>query len=448
MRSRINKYLAALVLTLAAAGCATTPPNVTSIPNSANPTTEIERTDQLLKEAQDRQVDALSPENYADAKKALDKAKEKKAKNKSNEDILEQVSYSRAWLEQANAKAELAQTSMKDITDARAGALRAGAPQMFEKDWKKADKQLENITKSIEKGNLKPADKKGEELTAFYRDLEINSVKKSHLEKAEDNIKSAKKDGAEKRAPKTFSLAQMKYENAEKLINSDPRNSEAIRRASDDANRESVHLLDVTRKVNAGNTEDLVLLSERQQRTISSLKNEYSSTEQELQSSQQQLSQSEQERVALVGKQAELEKTKELTEKADRLRKEFKPNEAEVYVENGKLMVRLKGLQFASNKSTLNPKSQALLKKVDTALTDIDASKVTIEGHTDSTGSFEKNKELSEQRAEAVQKYLVTNGAVAEEQVEAVGVGPEKPISDNTTPQGRAQNRRIDLVIE
>ncbi|KHD88396.1 MAG: membrane protein [Bdellovibrio sp. ArHS] len=448
MRSRISKYFAALVLTLAAAGCATTPPNVTSIPSSANPTTEIEKTDQLLKEAQDRQVDALSPENYADAQKALHKAKEKKAKNKSNEDILKQVSYSRAWLDQANAKAELAQTSMKDITDARAGALRAGAPQMFEKDWKKADKQLEDITKSIEKGNLKPADKKGEELTAYYRDLEIQSVKKSHLEKAEDNIKAAKKDGADKRAPRTYSLAEMKFENADKLIHSDPRNSEAIRRASEDATRESIHLLEVTRKVNAGNTEDLVLLSERQQRTISSLRNEYSSTEQELQQSQHQLSQSEQERVALVGRQAELEKTQIVTEKADKLRSQFKPNEAEVYVENGKVMVRLKGLQFASNKSTLNPKSQALLKKVDTALSEIDANKVTIEGHTDSTGSWEKNKELAEKRAAAVEKYLVVNGAIAEEKVDAVGVGPEKPISDNTTPQGRAQNRRIDLVIE
>lgn len=138
MISRTKQYVAAVALAIAIAGCAGKPPQYQTISSSANPTTEIERTEEMLRDAQGRQVDVLSPKNFADARKTLEKAKDKKEKGKSNEDILEQVSYSRGWLNEANAKAEIAETSMKDITDARAGALRAGAPSLYPKEWKKS----------------------------------------------------------------------------------------------------------------------------------------------------------------------------------------------------------------------------------------------------------------------------------------------------------------------
>lgn len=447
MTLRMNS-LAGVALVVIMAACASKPPQYERIAPTSNPTTEIDRTDQMLREALDRQVDVLSPKNFADAEKALNKAKEQKARGKSNEDILQQVSYARGWLNEANSKAEIAQTSMKDITDARGGAVRAGAPHLFPREWDKADKQLQSITSSLEKGRLGPVEKKGNDLVTYYRDLETASVKKSYLSAAEENIKAAKKEHADKKAPRTYELAVMKYENAIKLINSDPRNNVAIRSAADDANRESVHLLEVAQKVNAGNTEDLVLTAERQQRQISSLRNEYSSTSQELEQSQKQLTEADKQRMQLEQARAELEKTRALNETAEKIRGQFKPNEAEVFTESGKLMVRLKGLQFPTNQATLGPKNQALLKKVQTALSDVKPSKITVEGHTDSTGSPDRNTILSEERAQAVEHYLVTNGAIDEEKVEAVGMGSDDPISDNTTAQGRAQNRRIDLVIE
>lgn len=453
---RREKAFIALTFALTlVAGCASKPPSYETISSSANPSTEIERTDEMLRDAKDRQVDVLSPENFTDASKALEKAKKQKDKGKANEKILESVAYSRGWLKEANEKAEISQTSLKDVTDARGGALRAGTPTLFTHEWNRAEDELAEISTAIEKGNLTPAEKRGDKLITKYRELERRSIIKAQLGKAEDNIKLAKKDGAEKRAPKSYEIAQMKYDNAERLINSDPRNLEAIRRASEDATQESVHLTDVTRKVKAGNTEDLVLVSERQQRTISSLRSEQTSTEKELAQSQGQLEQSQsqldaaaRERMAMAERQSQLEKEKNLSATADEIRKQFKPSEAEVYTEGGKLMVRLRALQFASNKAEIAPKNVALLKKVQTALNNVEASKITVEGHTDSSGDLEKNKALSEKRAEAVEKYLVKNGVVAENKVEAVGVGPEKPISDNATPQGRAQNRRIDLVIE
>ncbi len=319
---------------------------------------------------------------------------------------------------------------------------------VYPKEWKKAGDELEDITSAIEEGKLSPAEKKGNDLTARYRELEIMSVTKSNLGAAQDNIKTAKKDDAEKKAPKTFGVATLKYQNAEKLIKANPKNTEAIRRASEDATRESIHLVDVTHKVNAGNTEDLVLVTERQQRTISGLRTEASSTEQELQQSQEQLTEAEQQRAALAQKQTELEKTQNLSATAEKIRRQFKPNEAEVFTQSGKLMVRLKALQFPSSQATLGPKNQAFLKRVEAALGGVDASKITVEGHSDSTGKAETNRVLSEKRAAAVESYLINSGTVEKNQVESIGMGPDSPISDNNTASGRAQNRRIDLVIE
>lgn len=428
---RTHKVIATLAVAGFIAGCASTPPNVQEISSSANPTSEIEKTEAMLKEAKANQVDALSPQNYADAEKALEKAKNKKEKDKPNADILEQVAYSRAWLNQANSKADLVRTSLKDITDARGGALRAGAPNLYSKDWDKAEKELEKVTHSIEKGNLRPADKKGEDLVAKYRSLELMSVTKANLGTAKDNIDTALKEGAEKGAPRSLAAAQSRYEAAEKAIIANPRNPMAFTRISQDATRESQHLVDVTRKVAAGNSEDLVLMAERQQRQISNLRSEYVSA------------QTDADRTRM-----ELERQQELLNRAQALRGELAPSEAEVFVENDKLKVRLKGLQFPTAQSNLGPRNQALLKKVDSALAGLKPSRVIVEGHTDSVGSAEANRILSEKRAQSVEKFLVSQGAISADKVEAVGMGFENPIGDNRTATGRAQNRRIDLVIE
>ena len=72
---------------------------------------------------------------------------------------------------------------------------------------------------------------------------------------------------------------------------------------------------------------------------------------------------------------------------------------------------------------------------------------VTIEGHTDSTGSAQMNQELSQKRAEAVKTYLVANKTLPSTRIRATGYGPSRPLAPETTPEGRAMNRRIDVLI-
>jgi len=74
-------------------------------------------------------------------------------------------------------------------------------------------------------------------------------------------------------------------------------------------------------------------------------------------------------------------------------------------------------------------------------------SYIVVEGHTDNVGSADLNQKLSEQRAKAVMQYLIDRG-IDEKRLQAVGYGLTKPVADNKTEEGRAKNRRVELVIK
>ena len=105
------------------------------------------------------------------------------------------------------------------------------------------------------------------------------------------------------------------------------------------------------------------------------------------------------------------------------------------------------GVLFPSGGHTLSAAAMTSLDKVAAALTDKAADRpVTIEGHTDSRGADGMNLELSQKRAEAVRTYLVSHG-VAAATVAAVGKGEGVPIADNESAEGRATNRRVEIVV-
>lgn len=113
------------------------------------------------------------------------------------------------------------------------------------------------------------------------------------------------------------------------------------------------------------------------------------------------------------------------------------------------MVITLSGsVLFASNQSDLLPGAQSKLNDVADALTKQDSeSKIVVEGHTDSQGAPAYNQDLSQRRAQAVRDYLVAHG-IAADRVTAQGFGLTKPIADNATPEGRANNRRVEIVVQ
>jgi len=121
---------------------------------------------------------------------------------------------------------------------------------------------------------------------------------------------------------------------------------------------------------------------------------------------------------------------------------------AAVKEEERGLVITLSGsVLFASNKSELLPSAQDRLNHVAEALLATKERKLTVDGYTDSQGSSSFNLELSQRRADAVRNYLVSRGYPAE-LIVAVGVGKDSPIADNKTAEGRANNRRVEIVVD
>jgi outer membrane protein OmpA-like peptidoglycan-associated protein len=117
-----------------------------------------------------------------------------------------------------------------------------------------------------------------------------------------------------------------------------------------------------------------------------------------------------------------------------------------VIVKENKIVITQR-IYFATNKATIKRRSYSILNQVALVLKANPQIKgVRVEGHTDSRGKPERNKVLSQQRAESVRDYVIAQG-IEPARLFAVGYGPERPIADNKTRQGRADNRRVEFVI-
>lgn len=106
------------------------------------------------------------------------------------------------------------------------------------------------------------------------------------------------------------------------------------------------------------------------------------------------------------------------------------------------------GIYFDFNKDTLKPESEPVLKEIAQTMADNPGWKLTVEGHTDNVGGDPYNLELSKRRAAAVKQALVSQYNIAPERLLTGGFGASRPIETNDTLEGRARNRRVELVRE
>lgn len=113
--------------------------------------------------------------------------------------------------------------------------------------------------------------------------------------------------------------------------------------------------------------------------------------------------------------------------------------------ENVKIAI---GVLFATGKADIREDSTEDIKKLGVFMQTYPTTTTVIEGHTDSVGSAALNKDLSQRRAEAVREYLTKNYNIDANRIKAVGYGPDRPVADNATAEGRQKNRRIEAAIE
>lgn len=108
--------------------------------------------------------------------------------------------------------------------------------------------------------------------------------------------------------------------------------------------------------------------------------------------------------------------------------------------------VAVRGILFDTGSDRIRPESTPTLTEIGETLRRHASLRLRIEGHTDSVGSAEANRTLSERRAEAVRRYLIEQYGIDASRLEAAGRGDARPIDSNETPEGRQNNRRVELV--
>jgi outer membrane protein OmpA-like peptidoglycan-associated protein len=176
----------------------------------------------------------------------------------------------------------------------------------------------------------------------------------------------------------------------------------------------------------------LQALKDQQVQTTSA---ELSSARQQLQTQGQALAMSEQERAA-----------------ADRRAQQAAADLARIasvkQEPRGMVITLSGGVLFASAKWDLLPQAQVKLNQVAGVLSKQDKdSKIVVQGYTDSQGGASFNQDLSQHRADSVRSFLVSHG-IASDRVTAQGFGPSNPVADNASPEGRADNRRVEIVVQ
>jgi len=147
---------------------------------------------------------------------------------------------------------------------------------------------------------------------------------------------------------------------------------------------------------------------------------------------------------ALQQRQQELQQARA---EADKAQAELRDSNA-LREEEGRLIISLSGgVLFDSGGATLSKAAEQRLDTVAHALGAYKDRPILIEGYTDSQGSDTKNQELSQRRADAVRSYLEQRGVEAG-QIRSVGKGESNPVASNDTAEGRASNRRVEIVID
>lgn len=426
-------------------------PTIQEYPATADPQEEVTRLDGDITEALHGQMDVLSPSHMKEARDALEDARKGLSNQDDPKDILHNVAKGRAHLGSANEFTQVAHQNIEDVALARKAALKAGAESFYTADFKDTDDKLKSVTSGIENNNLAAAVKKRTELQDAYLALELRAIQESQLGTAKQRIKQAKDEGAKTYAPRSLAMAEKSVADSEAFITANRHSSDAVEARARKTLADADHALKITRDSKSGKkvpSEEMALKLEREQNEVQTKRSQLNAEQgvsKALAESNAALSKSNS---TLDNNNSALLADKEFARKFEAARAQFSPSEAEVYRQGNTLTIRLRGLQFPTAKAVLRQDNFALLAKVHKVIRDFGNSSVIIEGHTDSIGGKAVNESLSSKRAEAVREYLVTNAEAGQLNISAVGYDYQKPLATNKTASGRAQNRRVDVLIK
>ncbi len=469
--------------------CAGSKLTIQPVSKTENPSALIQKLQTQINAARNDQVDQLSPTWFARAEASLDEARTGFEQGTKLSDILDQMALSRAQLEQARSYADLSRYHLAEVLESRAAAQKVGA-EILSNDFSKAEKHFARLVKSVEQEDFRYVQDNKDAVRAQYRQLELRSISNIALADVRKRIQLARDRDMDELAPKSFALAVEKLDEAETFIRENRYDKDGIQARSAQARffmERMQQVAHASAQIAEMPPEDIVLWMESnlhqigsrlkqtdhrnlpfdaQQEHIASAINSLEKEkieanrrngekETQIETLQQRMAELEgrtyqvaADKQRLAAEKERLAAEKQFNELFNQVQGYFSADEAEVYKQRNELIVRLKSMRFPVGQASVLPENHDLLAKVQKAILAFGEPYVVIEGHTDSTGSPTKNDQLSQARAEAVRQYLKASGTVPLDKLTAVGYGSSRPLAPNETAEGRAVNRRIDLIIK
>jgi outer membrane protein OmpA-like peptidoglycan-associated protein len=434
--------------------------------------------DEAMQVAREARADVLAPRSYGDAMEHYQDAEENLRRGRSIERIQRDLDRAVESFRKATEASSLAVVTLASAIQARDDAEEANAAVFASDQWKDAESKFAFAATRLEGGNVNSARSRADVAETSYRQAELTAIKANYLDETRRLIAQADDDRVDRYAPKTLAKAQALLAQAETALTTNRYDTDEPRNIARQAKYEvlhAMHLAKVLKPVRDRDVslEDFALVGESAIVAISSkldfaaeLDQGYDPATAKINEQIDRLQKDSYElgerRVQIEGLEAEilaleqqlgtqsqrLALQEERRQKIRQVEAMFAPGEAEVFTQGPNLLIRPVGLVFPTGTETIQTQYFGILRKLQDAIRVFPNSTVLIEGHTDSFGSDATNLTLSEKRALAVREYLLANmQGVSPGDFQAIGYGESRPAANNETVEGRAKNRRIDLII-
>lgn len=469
VRKKIGIMAVLIVAVCFLSACAGTTLKMESIAASEKPVEQVSRLDKEIGKARNNQLNVLAPTWFGKAEASLNQAKKGLEDEDELVEVLKNIAYGQAHLQRAKEAGNLVRTELRNVIKSRGLARAAGATN-FGEDYAKAEEQFFKLTRAIEKNDLRWARKNKEKVIKTFNKLELRAIK-GILDEVRKLIKEGEKSGAKKIAPKMLKIARDRLSDVDAFISQHRYKKKEIHKHSNEALFQARRLLQViqqSKKIKRMKPEQITLWFEgmlyktaselsapdmRDQPLETQVESILSSVTALVEDNKFMVRKLKTQQTDLEHMQTQIASKESLVAEKrfqqlfSEVQTYFSPNEAEVYKQGNRLVIRLKAIRFPVGKDYIMPSNYSMLNKVQRAIRTFGEPEVVIEGHTDSTGSKALNEHLSQRRAEAVREYFVANGTLTRDAISAIGYGSEQPLVSNKTAKGRAINRRIDILI-
>jgi len=444
-----------------------------------------------LDKAHTEQVDVLSPTRFQSATNAYQAALKDAEKGRSGERIHNQLSEGMNAIQSATAAATTARETLRSVISTRSDAVTAKAPELAPEQWAKAADRFSQAMVKLERNELQDAQKRAAEAEVLLREVELTAIKNGLLNEARGLIAQVDAGKAEKQAPRTVAAAKRYLAQADQEISRNRYDTTVPVNLAAQASYEARHALYLARLIretedkrgDQAGLEELILSWEEPLRQIATAldlqpkfdaglqptmqallahvqqqgnevqrltrelrdrNDQIQALNTEMQKLEARLGGVSQERIAL---QRRVDAQERLRANVAAIENSFAASEARIQRQNDDVVISLLGIRFPTGRATIDAANAPLMGKVRDALAMFPGATLVIEGHTDSSGGDSANLLLSQDRADAVRQYLISNFGVDPEKISSIGYGEARPVARNDTAEGRARNRRIDVIV-